>query len=90
MTKLVNITKKGSAFNAYYNGGQVVANISNTPGQYEVALVDMSGITISRKAIVMNGSSAQVALDAPSRTGVYLVIMKSQGMSLTTRVAVMK
>ena len=90
MTKLVSITRKGAGFNAYYNGGQVLANISNTPGQYEVALVDMSGITVSRKAVVMNGSSAQVALDAPTRTGIYLVIMKGQGISETTRVAVMK
>jgi hypothetical protein len=90
VTKLINISTKGSSFNAYYNGGQVVTNISNLPGQYEVSLIDMSGITLSRKSVNINSTSAQVILDAPSRTGVYIAILKGQGHSESIRVAVTK
>lgn len=90
MTKLVNVTRNGASFNAYFNGGQVVANISNLPGQYEVSIVDMSGITISRKSVTLSSGTGQVSMDAPARPGVYVVIAKGQGTSEAIRVAVNK
>lgn len=89
-TKLVNVDSKSKSFSAYYNGGQVVANISNAPGQYELSMVDMSGVSISRKMVTMTGKSAQVMLDAPSRPGIYVVILKGQGTAESTRVAIVK
>lgn len=90
ITKLINFDGPAQTFNAYYNGGQVVANISNKAGNYEVSLIDMSGITVSRKQVNMTGRSGQLMLDAPSRTGVYVVILKGQGVSESTRVAIVK
>jgi hypothetical protein len=90
LTKMINITTRGDVFNAYYNGGQVVANITNTPGVYEVALVDMSGVTISRKQVSMNGSSAQVTLDAPSRSSVYIMTLKGNGLNEAKQIAILK
>lgn len=87
-TKIVNVNQKGASYNAYYNGGQVVANISSIPGQYEVSLVDMTGITISRKTVTLNNGAGQVTLDAPARTGIYIALIKSEGLSQALRVAV--
>jgi hypothetical protein len=89
-TRLVNVTKKAESFQAFYTGGQIITNISNIPGEYQVTLADISGITIGKKQLTMNGSAAQVEFDAPSRTGIYLVILEGEGLRETTRLSIQK
>lgn len=90
LTKVLSITRRGASFGAYFNGGQVVASISNLPGTYEVSMVDMSGITIARKTATLNSGTGTVNLDAPLRSGIYIVNIKGQGISESVRVAVTK
>jgi hypothetical protein len=88
--RMVNVSKKAGSLQSYYNGGQIISNVSNIPGAYQLSLVDMSGVTINKKDFKMNGSTAQVAFDAPPRMGSYLVILKGEGISETTRIAIQK
>jgi hypothetical protein len=87
-TKLLNMGGKAKTFNAYYNGGQIITNLSMAPGQYEISVIDMAGVTVSRKPVSVSGSTAQIALDAPSRTGIYVVVLKGQATSESIRVPV--
>lgn len=90
ITKLVNVSTKGSAFNAYYDGSQVIANISSMPGQYEVMLTDLSGIPLSRRTVDLRSGGSQIRFDAPGRTGIYLVNVRGTGFNEVSRVAVTK
>ncbi len=90
VTKTVNITRTGAAFSAYYNGNQVIASISNTPGTYHVAIADLSGAIITRQELKMNTKSANLKLPAPTRTGIYIIILDGQGVHETIRMAICK
>lgn len=90
LTKVLSITRRGASFGAYFNGGQVIASISNLPGTYEVSMVDMSGITLARKTATLNSGTGTVNMDAPLRSGIYIVNIKGQGISESVRVAVTK
>lgn len=90
ITKVLNFSSVSGSFNAYYNGSQIVANISNIPGSYEVSVIDMAGVNFGRKQVNMAGRSVQLTLDAPSRAGIYVVILKGQGISESTRIAIVK
>lgn len=90
MTKMVNISRAGSAFAAYFNGSQVVAQISNTPGSYTLSIADLSGATIARQQVNMNGKSATVTLPSPARAGVYIIVLSGQGVHETVRLAIRK
>lgn len=87
ITKLINMGV-ARQFNAYYNGSQIVARVNIAPGQYDLGVVDMSGVTVSRKQVTLSGTSSQMTLDAPSRTGIYIVTLKGHGVSESTRVPV--
>lgn len=90
ITRSLNFSTVSGSFNAYYNGSQIVANISNVPGSYEVSVIDMSGVNYGRKQVNMTGRSVQLNLDAPSRAGIYLVILKGHGVAESTKIAVIK
>lgn len=90
VTKTVNIKRTGAAFSAYYNGSQVVTSISNTPGLYNVAMADVSGAILFRQQLQMNSKSATLSLPAPSRTGIYIVMLDGQGVHETIRIAIFK
>lgn len=90
VTKTVNIISRGAAFSAYYNGSQVIASISNTPGIYHIAIADVSGAILSRQQHTMNGKSAILNLPAPSRTGIYIIVLDGQGVHETLRMAICK
>lgn len=90
VTKSVNISRAGAAFSAYYNGSQVIASISNTPGIYHIAIADLSGGIIIRQQVTMNGKSATAQLPAPSRTGIYIIMLDGQGVHETIRMSICK
>lgn len=90
VTKTVNIIRTGIAFSAYYNGSQVVASVSNTPGVYHLAIADLSGAIISRQQLTMNGKSATLSLPAPARAGIYIIMLDGQGVHETIRMAICK
>jgi hypothetical protein len=90
VTKTVNINRAGAAFSAYYNGSQVITSISNTPGIYHIAIADVSGAIVSRQQLTMTGKSATLNLPAPSRTGIYIIMLDGQGVHETVRMAICK
>lgn len=90
VTKTVNITRTGVAFSAYYNGTQVVASVSNTPGVYHLAIAELSGAIISRQQLTMNGKSATMNLPVPDRSGIYIIMLDGQGVHETVRMAICK
>lgn len=90
VTKTVNITRTGAAFSAYYNGSQVIASISNTPGIYHLAIADLSGAIITRQQVTMNGKSTTVNLTAPARAGIYIIMLDGQGVHETIRLSICK
>ena len=90
VTKTVNIIRTGIAFSAYYNGSQVVASVSNTPGVYHLAIADLSGAIITSQQLTMNGKSATLSLPAPVRAGIYIIMLDGQGVHETVRMAICK
>ena len=77
MKPVIRVNSVKNSFQAYMNGGNIVVNVSNIPGNYTLSLADMNGSLLAARNFHVDKQSVQITMEPPvKRTGIYMVNLK--------------